>query len=78
MRQEFDQSILQRVMLATLAMQRHDWEQGVVAQAFLESGDVETACADPASLRRDFGYVPSTGIREGLRKFAQWFKEYEK
>lgn len=41
-------------------------------------GDVETACADPASLRRDFGYVPSTGIREGLRKFAQWFKEYEK
>ena len=44
MRQEFDQSILQRVKLATLAMQRHDWEQGVVAQAFLESGDVETAC----------------------------------
>ena len=44
MRQEFDQSILQRVKLATLAMQRHDWEQGVVAQAFLESGDEETAC----------------------------------
>lgn len=35
--------ILQKVKRATLAMQRYSWEQGVVAQAFLESGDTETA-----------------------------------
>ena len=38
-----DDGLLSRVRRATLAMQRHDWEQGVVAQAFLESGDDETA-----------------------------------
>ena len=35
--------LLERVKMATLAMQRHNWEQGVVAQAFLEAGDVQTA-----------------------------------
>ena len=39
----FDKSILDRVKQATLAMQRYSWEQGVVAQAFLEAGDAETA-----------------------------------
>jgi len=36
-------TIIDRVKLATLAMQRYSWEQGVAAQAFLESGDEETA-----------------------------------
>ncbi len=35
--------MLSKVKLAALAMQRHDWEQGVLAQAFLEDGDMETA-----------------------------------
>lgn len=37
------QTTLDKVKLAALAMQRHNWEQGVVAQAFLESGDTQTA-----------------------------------
>lgn len=36
-------SILEKVKKATLSMQRYSWEQGVVAQAFLESGDTDTA-----------------------------------
>lgn len=36
-------SVLEKVKKAALAMQRYSWEQGVVAQAFLESGDTETA-----------------------------------
>ncbi|MBR3905095.1 MAG: glycoside hydrolase family 88 protein [Clostridia bacterium] len=36
-------SILEKVKKATLSMQRYSWEQGVVAQAFLESGDTEEA-----------------------------------
>lgn len=39
----FETGILENVRRATLAMQRYSWEQGVVAQAFLESGDVENA-----------------------------------
>ena len=39
-----ESELARRVARATLAMQRHDWEQGVVAQAFLEAGDGETAC----------------------------------
>jgi rhamnogalacturonyl hydrolase YesR len=38
----FESGTVERVRRATLAMQRYSWEQGVVAQAFLESGDVET------------------------------------
>jgi len=41
--QMFERDIAERVRRATLAMQRYSWEQGVVAQAFLESGDGETA-----------------------------------
>ncbi|MBQ8954334.1 MAG: glycoside hydrolase family 88 protein, partial [Clostridia bacterium] len=43
MGQDHEHERLRRVKQAALAMQRHDWEQGVVAQAFLESGDLETA-----------------------------------
>jgi rhamnogalacturonyl hydrolase YesR len=39
----FETGILENVRRATLAMQRYSWEQGVVAQAFLESGDGENA-----------------------------------
>ena len=39
----FERDTIERVRRATLAMQRYSWEQGVVAQAFLESGDGETA-----------------------------------
>jgi len=36
-------STLEKVKLAALSMQRHNWEQGVLAQAFLEAGDMDTA-----------------------------------
>jgi len=36
-------SLLEKVKCAALTMQRYDWEQGVVAQAFLEAGDTDTA-----------------------------------
>ena len=43
MTSEREKETLRRVKAATLATQRHDWEQGVVAQAFLEAGEEETA-----------------------------------
>lgn len=42
----------------------------------MQPGDVPVTYADAEALNRDFGFKPSIGIREGLRKFAQWYKEY--
>lgn len=42
----------------------------------MQPGDVETTYADVTELYNDFGFKPSTPLREGLRKFAEWYKEY--
>ena len=39
-------------------------------------GDVPVTYADSTALERDFGFTPKITLREGLRKFAQWYKEY--
>ena len=42
----------------------------------MQLGDVEMTYADVDELVKDFGFKPSTSLREGLRKFAQWYKEF--
>ena len=42
----------------------------------MQPGDVPTTYADASALERDFGFVPKITLREGLRKFAEWYKEY--
>ena len=42
----------------------------------MQPGDVPVTYADVTPLERDFGFKPSTSLREGLRAFAQWYKEY--
>ena len=42
----------------------------------MQPGDVPVTYADVSDLERDFGFRPSTSLREGLRRFAQWYKEY--
>ena len=42
----------------------------------MQPGDVPTTYADASALERDFGFTPKISLREGLRKFAQWYKEY--
>ena len=42
----------------------------------MQPGDVPVTYADTSALKRDFGFKPSTSLREGLRKFAEWYKEY--
>ncbi|HFI0237265.1 TPA: NAD-dependent epimerase/dehydratase family protein [Streptococcus suis] len=44
----------------------------------MQAGDVPVTYADTSDLERDFGFTPSTTLREGLRQFAQWYKEYYK
>lgn len=42
----------------------------------MQPGDVPVTYADSVPLERDYGFKPQIGIREGLRAFAQWYKEY--
>ena len=42
----------------------------------MQPGDVPVTYADSEALQRDYGFTPSIGIREGLRKFAEWYKDY--
>ena len=42
----------------------------------MQPGDVPTTYADSTALERDFGFTPRITLREGLRKFAEWYKEY--
>ena len=42
----------------------------------MQPGDVPVTYADTAALEADFGFKPNTPLREGLRKFARWYKEF--
>ena len=42
----------------------------------MQPGDVPVTFADTTPLERDFGFKPNTPLREGLRKFARWYKEF--
>ena len=42
----------------------------------MQPGDVPITYADTSELEKDFGFKPSTDLRTGLRKFAQWYKEF--
>lgn len=43
----------------------------------MQPGDVPITYADTTPLEQDFGFKPSTPLREGLRKFAEWYKQYQ-
>lgn len=42
----------------------------------MQPGDVPVTYADTSALEEDFGFKPHTSLREGLRKFAVWYKEF--
>ena len=42
----------------------------------MQPGDVPTTYADTSALERDFGFKPSTSLRDGLRAFAEWYSEF--
>lgn len=42
----------------------------------MQAGDVPITYADTSALEQDYGFKPSTSLRDGLRKFAEWYKEF--
>ena len=72
---DFVQILQEELLRAGVLPQDYDFEahkQLVPMQA----GDVPTTYADATALERDFGFTPKITLREGLRKFAEWYAEY--
>lgn len=44
----------------------------------MQPGDVPITYADTSALERDYGFKPNTSLRDGLHKFAEWYKEFYK
>jgi nucleoside-diphosphate-sugar epimerase len=42
----------------------------------MQPGDVPKTYADTGGLEQDYGYRPQTGIRQGVRQFIDWFRDY--
>ena len=42
----------------------------------MQPGDVEETYADISELEKDFNFIPKTSLRDGLRNFAKWYKEF--
>ena len=44
----------------------------------MQPGDVPVTYADTTLLERDFGFKPRTSLRDGLRRFAEWYRSFYK
>ena len=71
-------NILQEELLrAGILPKDYDFESHKQLVA-MQPGDVPTTYADSTALQRDFGFTPRITLREGLRKFAEWYASYYK
>lgn len=74
---EFVQILQEELIRADVLPKDYDFEAHKELVA-MQPGDVPVTYADTSALERDFGFKPHTSLREGLRKFAEWYKEYYK
>ena len=70
---DFVDILQQELIYAGLLPENYDFESHKELVP-MQPGDVPVTYADTSALERDFGFKPSTSLREGLRKFAQWYK----
>ena len=72
---DFVQILQEELLRAGVLPQDYDFEAHKQLVP-MQPGDVPTTYADATALERDFGFTPRVTLREGLRKFAEWYKEY--
>ena len=72
---DFVQILQEELVAAGVLPRDYDFEAYKELVA-MQPGDVPTTYADASALERDFGFTPKITLREGLRKFAQWYKSY--
>ena len=69
-------SVLQEELVLTGVLP-HDYDfEGHRELVGMQPGDVPVTYADSSGMEEDYGFRPEIGIREGLRAFAQWYKDY--
>ena len=74
---DFVQTLQEELLRAGVLPQDYDFEAHKQLVP-MQPGDVPTTYADATALERDFGFTPKITLREGLRKFAEWYKGYYK
>lgn len=72
---DFVDILQQELISAGVLPANYDFESHKELVA-MQPGDVPVTYADTEPLERDYGFKPSTALRDGLRKFAQWYKEF--
>lgn len=74
---DFVQILSEELVRAGVLPQGYDFESHKELVP-MQPGDVPVTYADTTPLERDFGFKPSTSLRDGLRKFAEWYKDFYK
>lgn len=72
---DFVDILQQELIRAKVLPAEYDFEAHKELVA-MQPGDVPITYADTTALERDFGFKPCTSLRDGLRKFAEWYKEF--
>ncbi|MBR4492295.1 MAG: GDP-mannose 4,6-dehydratase, partial [Bacteroidales bacterium] len=72
---DFVQTLQEELVRAGVLPEDYDFEAHKQLVP-MQPGDVPLTYADASALERDFGFVPKVTLREGLRKFAEWYREY--
>lgn len=72
---DFVQILSEELVRAGVLPQDYDFEAHKELVP-MQPGDVPITYADTDALERDYGFKPSTSLRDGLRKFAEWYKEF--
>lgn len=74
---EFVDILQQELIRAEVLPKNYDFESHKKLVP-MQPGDVPVTYADTTPLEKDFGFKPNTSLREGLRKFAEWYKFFYK
>ncbi len=74
---DFVQILQEELIRADVLPENYDFEAHKKLVP-MQPGDVPVTYADTSALERDFGFKPTTSLRNGLRKFAEWYKEFYK
>ena len=72
---DFVQILQEELLAAGVLPADYDFESHKELVA-MQPGDVPVTFADTSALEADFGFKPHTSLREGLRKFAEWYKQF--
>lgn len=72
---DFVQILQEELVRAGVLPEDYDFEAHK-ALVPMQPGDVPVTFADTSALERDFGFRPHTPLREGLRRFAEWYREF--